>query len=379
MTPGEQIRRIAPRIAPRVAHIPVDGFVLALAGVVLAATLLPCRGGGVHVVHIAGIIAISALFFLQGARLSRDAILNGMMHWRLHAASGAATFILFPLLGLGLIAVFPNLLPGPLYLGVLFVCALPSTVQSSIALTSIARGNIPAAVCSATVSNIAGIVVTPLMFGAMANLHGGGIELMGIWKVAAQLLLPFLAGHLLRPWIGAWTERNRGVLAITDRGSILLVVYGAFSAAVVRGIWRQIPPELLILLLLVMAVLLGVALLYIWLTSGILGFDRDDEAAFVFVGSQKSLVSGIPIANALIAGPAIGPILMPLMLYHPMQLLICAWIARRYAAGARRLTSGLSPGPSANLVGPVSVIDHREVRGENLAVLASFIAPVGKP
>ena len=371
MTPGIQF--------PRIAHVPIDGFILALAGVVLAATLLPCRGVSVHAVHIAGMVAIAALFFLQGARLSRDAILNGMTHWRLHAASGAATFILFPLLGLGLIAVFPTLLPGPLFLGVLFVCALPSTVQSSIALTSIARGNIPAAVCSATVSNITGIVVTPLMFSAMSNLHSGGIELMGIWKVAAQLLLPFLAGHLLRPWIGAWTERNRGVLAITDRGSILLVVYGAFSEAVVRGIWQQIPPALLILLLLVMAVLLGLALLYIRLTSGILGFDRDDEAAFVFVGSQKSLVSGIPIANALIPGPAIGPILVPMMLYHPMQLLVCAWIARRYAAGQQRLTSGVSPGPSANLVEPVSVIDHRELRSENLAVLASVIAPVGKP
>jgi sodium/bile acid cotransporter 7 len=372
MTPGICIAR-------RINQLPVDGFILALAGVVLAATILPCRGASGRAVHIAGIVAIAALFFLQGARLSRDAILNGMMHWRLHAASGAATFILFPLLGLGLIEVFPNLLPGPLYLGVLFVCALPSTVQSSIALTSIARGNVPAAVCSATVSNLAGIVVTPLMFGAMSNLHGGGIEPMGIWKVAAQLLLPFLAGHLLRPWIGVWAERNRGVLAITDRSSILLVVYGAFSEAVVRGIWRQVPPGLLISLLLVMAVLLGAALLYIRLTSGILGFDRDDEAAFVFVGSQKSLVSGIPIANALIPGAALGPILVPMMLYHPMQLLVCAWIARRYAADAQRSASGVSPGLSANLVEPLPAIDRREVGVESLAVLASVIAPVGKP
>ncbi len=336
-----------PLIAACVPHVPVDGFSAALASVVLAATLLPCRGASAGAVHMAGVFAIAALFFLQGARLSGDAIVNGMLHWRLHAASGAATFILFPILGLGLVGTLPDLLPGPLYLGVLFVCALPSTVQSSIALTSIARGNVPAAICSATVSNITGIVVTPLMFSAMANLHNGAIELMGVWIVAAQLLLPFLAGHLLRPWIGDWTQRNRGVLAITDRGSILLVVYGAFSAAVVRGIWQQIPPVRLILLLLVMAGLLGVALLYIRLTSCVLGFGRADEAAFVFVGSQKSLVSGIPIANALIPGSAIGPILVPLMLYHPMQLLLCAWIARRYFAGEQRLASGASSRTSA--------------------------------
>jgi solute carrier family 10 (sodium/bile acid cotransporter), member 7 len=363
----------------RVQHIPVDGFILALAGVVLAATLLPCRGASADAVHIAGVFAIAALFFLQGARLSGDAIVNGLLHWRLHAAAGSATFILFPILGLALVAAVPNLLPGRLYLGVLFVCALPSTVQSSIALTSIARGNVPAAICSATVSNVTGLVITPLMFCAMANLHNGAIELMGVWKVAVQLLLPFLAGHLLRPWIGAWTERNRGVLAITDRGSILLVVYGAFSAAVVRGIWQQIPPVLLTLLLLVMAGLLGVALLYIRLISGLLGFDRGDEAAFVFVGSQKSLVSGIPIANALIPGPALGPILVPMMLYHAMQLLICAWIARRYAADEQRQTASVSPGPSAKPGEPVSVTDHPGLRGESVAVLASVIAPVGKP
>ena len=129
-----------------------------------------------------------------------------------------------------------------------------------------------------------------------------------------------------------------------------------------RGIWQQIPPVLLVLLLPAMSVLLSVALLYIRLTSGLLGFDREDEAAFVFIGSQKSLVSGIPIANALIPGPAIGPILVPMMLYHAMQLLICAWIARRYAAGAQRLTSGVFPGAVANLVEPVSVIDHHEHR-----------------
>jgi solute carrier family 10 (sodium/bile acid cotransporter), member 7 len=369
MTPG------AP--TPRAAHLPIDGFILALACVVLAATVLPCRGGSADVVHIAGIFAIAALFFLQGARLSRDAILNGMMHWRLHAASGAATFIVFPICGLGLIAAFPKLLPGPLYLGVLFLCALPSTVQSSIALTSIARGNIPAAICSATASNLIGIVLTPLMFSAMSNLHSGTIELAGVWKVAAQLLLPFIAGHLLRPWIGDWAARNRGVLAITDRGSILLVVYGAFSAAVVRGIWQQIPPALLIELLLVMAALLGLALLYIRLTSGILGFDRGDEAAFVFVGSQKSLVSGIPIANALIPAAAIGPILVPMLLYHPMQLLISAWIARRYAAGEQRPTAAVSTGPPAtNFAEPTG---HRETRSGSLAVLATVIAPAGKP
>jgi sodium/bile acid cotransporter 7 len=233
---------------------------------------------------------------------------------------------------------------------VLFVCALPSTVQSSIALTSIAKGNVPGAVCSATVSNIAGIVLAPLLFGAMSNLHGSGADLMGVWQVLLQLLLPFTVGHLLRPWIGKWAERNRPLLSITDRGSILLVVYAAFSAAVVRGIWQQIPPAILITLAVIIVLLLALVLLVTALAARALGFDHEDEAALIFCGSQKSLVSGVPIASALVSSSTIGPILLPIMLYYPMQILVCAWIARRYAQGdgqmtaifARRVVSSLS-------------------------------------
>jgi solute carrier family 10 (sodium/bile acid cotransporter), member 7 len=320
-----------------IVRLRLDGFVAALVIVVLAATLLPCQGTGARVFGVLGTLAISALFFLQGARLSRDAILHGMTHWRLHAFIASTTFVLFPLLGLGLLMALPDLLPRPLWVGVLFVCALPSTVQSSIALTSIAQGNVAGAVCAATASNLTGIVLTPLLFGAMSSLHGNGINVMGIWQVLAQLLAPFVAGHLVRPWIGNWAERNRAVLAITDRGSILLVVYTAFSAAVTRGIWQQIPPVTLGVLTVVMACLLAGVLLTMILASRVLGFGDSDEAALVFCGSQKSLVSGVPIASVLVPSAAIGPILLPIMLYYPMQLVICAWLARRYqrrAAGS---------------------------------------------
>jgi solute carrier family 10 (sodium/bile acid cotransporter), member 7 len=313
-----------------IGRIRVDGFVMGLLGVVAAATILPCRGTSAELFHLAGTLAISALFFLQGARLSRDAVVHGMTHWRLHLAIGTTTFVLFPLFGMSMLVTFPHLLPKPLFLGVLFICALPSTVQSSIALTSIARGNVPGAVCAATVSNIAGIVFAPLLFGAMAHLHRGGIDLTGVWQVARQLLLPFIAGHLARPWLGVWATRNRAVLSITDRGSILLVVYTAFSAAVVRGIWQQVPPELLALLALLMILLLGFALSATLVTSRLLGFDHADQAALIFCGTQKSLVSGVPIANALIPAAMMGQLLLPMMLFYPIQLLVCAGIARRY-------------------------------------------------
>lgn len=323
----------ATTLALRVARgrfLPIDGFILALAGTLAAASLVPCRGASAHVFHVLGTVAISSLFFLQGARLSRTSIVHGMTHWRLHVAIGVTTFLLFPLLGLAVVGLFPHLLPRSLWLGVLFVCVLPSTVQSSIALTSMARGNVAAAICAATVSNVAGIVLAPLMFGALANLHGRGIDLNAVRGVALQLLLPFAVGHLLRPWIGGRAERNRRLLSMTDRGSILIVVYTAFSAAATHGIWQEIPCVTLVALALVLAFLLATVLLIVGFASRALEFSSADEAALVLCGSQKSIVSGVPIATALVSGATIGPILLPIMLYHPMQLVVCTWMARSF-------------------------------------------------
>ncbi len=322
-----------------------DGFVLCLTGTIIAATVLPCDGSSARMFRALATIAIGLLFLLQGARLSREAIVNGITHWRLHLIVGSTTFVCFPLIGLTLNALLRPILPGSLWMGVLFVCALPSTVQSSIALTSIAKGNVAGAVCSAAMSSMAGIIVTPLLFGAMSRLHGGAMNAQGIWQIVLQLLVPFAAGHLMRPWIGEWATRNRAVLSVTDRGSILLVVYTAFSAAVVHGVWHQMPLATMGVLGVTVSLLLASGLLVAVTGSRAMGLCQADEVAAVFCGSQKSLVSGVPIANALFGAAAIGPLLLPIMIYHPLQLVISAWLARKYATAPSPLLSGAPGAP----------------------------------
>jgi solute carrier family 10 (sodium/bile acid cotransporter), member 7 len=311
-----------------------DGFVLALIGTVAVSAFLPCQGTSAEIFHALGSFAVASLFFLQGARLSRAALVAGAEHWRLRAAITSATFVLFPLLGLCLWAAAPHALPRSLWSGVLFVCVLPSTVQSSIALTSIARGNVAGAVCSAAGSNLAGLFLTPILFGLLSGVHKSAISLAGIQQIVLQLLVPFVAGQLSRPWIGQWAERNKSILSVTDRGSILLIVYAAFSASVVQGLWQRIPVATLATLALIDAVLLAAALLVLISGSRVMRFDRADESAIIFCGSQKSVVSGIPIASALMAGPALGLFVLPIMLYHSMQLFVCAWLAKRYASSS---------------------------------------------
>ncbi|HBC00127.1 MAG TPA: bile acid:sodium symporter, partial [Pseudomonas sp.] len=282
-----------PRLLP-------DNFTLALLGAVAIATLLPARGQGAAIFEWITNLAIGLLFFMHGAKLSGSAILAGMGHWRLHLLVFSCTFVLFPLLGLALRPLLTPMIGAELYLGMLYLCALPATVQSAIAFTSLARGNIPAAVCSAAASSLIGIFLTPLLVLLLMGAQGeGGSTLDAIGKIVVQLLLPFIAGQIARRWIGDWVARNKGWLKNVDQSSILLVVYTAFSHAVVERIWQQVPLPQLLGLVLACCLLLALALLITWLVARWLGFDLEDRITILFAGSKKSLATGIPMAQVL--------------------------------------------------------------------------------
>jgi sodium/bile acid cotransporter 7 len=316
------LRRLAP-----------DPFIVWLLCTVLVASLLPCQGQAALVFGKLTTFGIGLLFFLHGAKLSREALVSGMANWRLHLLVLASTFVMFPLLGLALKPLAGSLLTPQLYVGVLFLCTLPSTVQSSIAFTSMARGNVAAAVCSASASNFAGIFVTPLLVSALLVRGGAGAghsTLDAVLSIVEQLLLPFLAGQFLRPWIGAWVDGHKPMLKIVDQGSILLVVYTAFSESVNEGLWRQLSLSALAGLVAVSCLLLALALLLARLLSRRMGFSREDEITIVFCGSKKSLSSGVPMAKVLFAPGALGMVILPVMLFHQIQLMVCAVLAQRW-------------------------------------------------
>lgn len=315
-----------------------DNFTLALLTTVALASVQPAAGGVARFFEGLTVAAVGLLFFLHGAKLSRQAIVAGLSHWRLHLVVVASTFVLFPLLGWVLRPVLQPLVIPDLYLGVLFLCALPATVQSAIAFTAMARGNMPAAICSASASTLLGIVITPLLTGLLLSRTAAAQHdaLDSIGRIMLQLFVPFIAGHLLRPWIGGLTQRHAPVLKFVDQGAILLVVYTAFSAAVVEGLWHQMPLPALAGLLVVCAVILALALCFTTWLSRRLGFSKEDEVTIVFCGSKKSLASGVPMAKVLFAAHAVGAMVLPLMVFHQMQLMVCAVLAQRYA---RRLPS----------------------------------------
>ena len=309
-----------------------DNFTLTLIATVILASLLPASGQTAVAFGWVTNLAIALLFFLHGAKLSRQAIVAGAGHWRLHLLVFSLTFVLFPLLGLALKPVLSPLIGKDLYMGMLYLCALPATVQSAIAFTSLARGNIPAAICSAAASSLFGIFLTPLLVTLLLNVHGEGSSTVdAILKISVQLLLPFIAGQIARRWSGEWVGRNKAWLKFVDQGSILLVVYGAFSEAVNEGIWHQIPLWELGGLVVACCVLLALVLVASSVLGKAFGFNQEDRITILFCGSKKSLATGVPMAQVLFAGASMGVLILPLMLFHQIQLMVCAALAQRYA------------------------------------------------
>lgn len=308
-----------------------DPLIVLIILAVTIAIIAPARGNFADIFGQLTNVAIALLFFLYGARLSTQEVLNGLKHWRLHLTILAFTFVVYPLIGIAL-RPLTAVISHDMYLGILFLTLVPSTVQSSVAFTSIAKGNVAGAIISASASNLVGVIITPLL--VMLLMGTGGevhIDTSVFGEIALLLLAPFVLGQLTRRWVGKIAQSK--ATKVVDRGSIAMVVYSAFSKGVVDGIWSSISLWDLAFLVVFAAAFVAFML---WLTrkaSQKMGFNRADTIAIEFCGSKKSLATGLPMASVIFAsgGASLGLLILPLMIYHQVQLMMCSWLAARYA------------------------------------------------
>lgn len=307
----------------------LDPFLVSMIAVVVLASLFPPRGNAIVAVEHATVAAIALLFFLNGLRIPTDEAIAGLKNWRLHAFVLSITFVIFPLIGVAAQIFDGWLLTPALYAGVLFLTTLPSTVQSSIAFTSIAGGNVGAAVCSASLSSMIGIVVSPLLAAWLLGTHGGTLSLDSFVSLGLQVALPFVCGQLLRRWLWTIVDRFSMATKVIDRGSILLVVYSAFGASVRDGVWHGVTPGAIAAVMLVNGVILAIMMCVSYYGSALFGFSDADRRTILFCASKKSLTTGVPIAAVQFSGPVLGLIVLPLILFHQIQIMVCGVVASR--------------------------------------------------
>lgn len=308
-----------------------DRFILVLIATLIAATLFPARDNTLVAFGWASNAAIFVLFFLHGARLSPEAVLDGARRWQLLAAILMIGYVGFPVVMLGTSHLLRGYVAPELLMGLLFLGVLPTTVQSSIAYASIARGNVAASVVAAAASNLIGVVITPLLFAVLASATFGSISLSGVTRIALLLLLPFALGQALRSRVLPTVQRHATIAGIMDKVTIVLAVFVAFSEAATQGLWQRVGiSELIALAVIVLAIMLA-AFAAIWGLGAVLGLPREDRATLLFSGAHKSLATGAPMARILFSPAVAGGIILPLMLYHQMQLMVSAVIAPRLA------------------------------------------------
>ena len=315
-----------------------DGFLLALAAIVAAAVLWPgpgATGGPLHIDWIAT-YGVAVVFFLYGLTLAPEKLHQGASHWRLHLTIQLATFVLFPALMLLVLLPFRGGLPSPVQTGFFYLAALPSTVSSSVAMTSLARGNVPVAIFNATLSSLLGVFLTPLLMAWFASTTGTAIPLLPvIGKVVLLVLVPIIVGQVARRWLAAWAARHIKAIRLADRAIILAIVYNSFANSMVEGIWTEHEASLLVEMIAGVVVLFFVVYGTLAVVCRVLGFNLPDRIACLFCGSKKSLAAGVPMAKLIFNGdPALGLIIAPIMLYHFFQLVIVSVIANRYARRA---------------------------------------------
>ena len=311
-----------------------DWFLLGMVLATLLAWAFPNPGasGGWMQPELLTKASVALIFFLHGLMLSFAALRAGALNWRLHLLVQSCTFLLFPLIGLALNAVFSGRIAFELALGLFFLCALPSTVSSSVAMTATAHGNVAGAVFNATLSSLIGIVLTPLWV-AWAMKTTGETQPIGpvIVDLLQWLVFPLVVGQALRPWLGKWAQRHKARVGLVDRLAILLLVYTSFCDSFKQRVWTGNGAGQLLVISLVCVALFALVMLLTATAARGLGFNREDRIAAMFCGSKKTLASGVPMAKLIFgAHPGLGLILLPIMVYHPLQLIVCGVLAQRW-------------------------------------------------
>ncbi|ANO34407.1 bile acid:sodium symporter [Vibrio breoganii] len=318
-----------------IKKIKKEWFLVGMVMAIVLAVLTPDLGktGGTLHLDSVTVLGIALVFFLHGLGLSPKVIVEGLSNWKLHLYVQGATFVVYPLLWVVFGQGFLAYMPAALAFGFCYLFVLPSTISSSVAMTAIGKGNLPGAIFNASLSSILGVFITPLLIQVFMGMEGAELNLMdSVISISKMLLLPMILGQIMRPWLLEWTQKHKAVVNKLDKYVILLIVYSAFCDSIDHGIWSDFSPTLLLISALICLIVLMVMVHGIQWGARKVGFTHQDEVAAVFCGTKKTLAAGIPMAKVIFAhDPNLGMILLPIMLYHPIQIFYCAVLANRYA------------------------------------------------
>ncbi len=313
----------------------INGFLLGLFGAIFCGWLFPSFGATGSPMPWKQIInvGIGLVFFFYGIKLDPNQLLSGLKNWRLHLLIQLTTFLIFPLVVLGLVEIAPWI-NSDFKLGISFLAVLPSTVSASVVMVSIAGGNIPAAIFNASISSLLGVVITPAWMGILGDSSGLELDFIStLGELTLKVLMPVFLGLFLHRFLFPKLVTYLDKLKLLDQTVIMIIVYTSFAQSFEQ---KAFDPYSLGTLLQISLSMLGLFFL-VWLVievlSSAMGLDLGERITALFCGSKKSLVQGVVIGKVIFSDPAVlGLVLLPVMLYHIQQLIagsiLASWFAR---------------------------------------------------
>ncbi len=307
----------------------IDPLVRLLLVAIVLASAVPVAPAWHGVAQGVSDTAVFLLFLLNGLRLPRTEVIRGIRNLRFLVPLVLWCFGAMALAAWGISTVASHWLPPLVALGLLYLGTLPSTVQSATAYCSLAGGNVAHSVVAAALLNILGVFVTAPLFSLMAGSAGTGFDAGALEKVGLILLLPFLIGQLGQQRFGHIVREHRMLATWMDRSMIAIAVYVAFSGAVVEGLWTRVGPLEWAVLFACVIVFLAFAFGGVWLLGGLVRLERGDRIALLYSGAQKSIAMGAPLASVLFGPATAGLVLLPVLVYHLLQLVLSAPLATR--------------------------------------------------
>ncbi|MFO7720835.1 MAG: bile acid:sodium symporter [Gillisia sp.] len=307
-----------------------NGFIIALFGAIILAYLAPTALRNFPLEIIID-IGIGLIFFFYGLKLAPADLKLGFLNYPSHILIQLTTFVLFPLLTFLFIPVFEGGIQSELWLALFFLGVLPSTVSSSVVMVAIAKGNLPTAIFNASISGLIGILVTPLWLSLFLMKTGDFAIVAIITKLLLQIVFPLLIGLLLQRWLGNFARKNGRKLSLFDKSVIILIVYSSFSNSFNSNLLESIKMMDLLKISIIVVILFFAVYGITGYACKLLGFNLRDTITVRFAGTKKSLVHGSVMAKIIFGSSAsLGLLLLPIMLYHVLQLLLVAVFAERY-------------------------------------------------
>lgn len=321
----------------------VNSFLLNVLFVIFLAYLAPAVGLALAPAITASRVAVAIIFLLSGLSLKTSELVNALKNVKFNTFvqcfnMGVVTISAF---GVAKFLSWLNALNDDLADGIIICGALPMTVNMVIVLTKSANGDEAAAIFNSAFGSLLGVFVTPAWVVVLVGRSGSNNFAGVIRNLTERVLVPLFFGQICQyvlPSLVAWAKRHKPALKRLQESCLVFIVYCVFCRRFRDSPRKNTDQENttaldIIVVIIVQTTLLSIMMVLAWLSLA-LAFPthRKLRVMGLFGCTHKTVAAGVPLIDAIYSNdPARSLYILPLLVWHPAQLVLGSAISSRLA------------------------------------------------